>query len=97
MILLILGFYLVAIILLFISHCLTNYSCGKIVKRLSYTIINSVCFSLLMFVIPNIVTAIAIEIKEGTFGDFTYPFSTVLMATSLIMILASNFVFIWKS
>ena len=97
MLFLILFLYLVAIVFLLISKCVDNISCGRLLKRIAFTIINSVCYSLILFCIPNIVTAIAIEVKEGTIGNFTYPFSTILLVTAILMILVSNLIFLWKS
>ena len=60
-------------------------------------IANDLCYTLMVFLTPNILTAIFIEIKEGLILDWSVPWSKLFMMLALFMLFFAHFLNIYTA
>jgi hypothetical protein len=77
--------------LLFILSLITARSTAWRLKSAAFATANDLCYTLVVFSSPNILTAIYIEIKEGVILDWSLPWSKCFLIVSIFMIIFAHF------
>ena len=90
MILVALAAFFIAALILVLSF-LASKNTAKKLRGASYMIANDLCYTLMVFLTPNILTAIFIEIKEGIILDWSVPWSKGFMILAILMLIFAHF------
>jgi len=80
----------VSIVLLMISM-VTSSITSKRLKKVAFMIANELCYALIVFITPSMVTAVAIEAQEGTITDSSMIWSKALLISGMLMLLSIHF------
>ena len=89
MVLAALGLYLIGTLFFFISK-FTEKGTSQRLREASFLIVSDLCYALVVFLSPNILTAFLIEAKEGALTDWSLPWSKVFMLLAFAMLLFAH-------
>ena len=70
---------------------LVSKSITKKFKNAGFYIVNSICYTLVVFCTPNFITAFLIEVKEDTISENKFAWSKLFMVGTVIMFIVTHF------
>ena len=89
MVMVALGLYLTGTLLFIISK-FTEKGTAQRLRGASFLIVSDLCYALVVFLSPNILTAFFIEAKEGALADWSLPWSKAFLLLAFAMLLFAH-------
>ena len=89
MIIIALSLYILSGILLTVSF-FTSLGHQKRLKKVAFVIADDLCYSIIVFITPSVLTAICLEMKHGVFFDWSLPWSKLLLIAGIFMFFGAH-------
>ena len=96
MIIVTVGVYFIALVFLGFSASATKEGTISRLRYVAFIIANDICYFLVVFLTPNILTAIGLEIRSGIFLDWRLPWSKGFLIASVGLFILAHTVCICK-
>ena len=96
MLIIIIATYLIALIFLSCSATATKQGTVTRLRYVAFIIANDICYFLVVFLTPNIITAIGLEIRSGILFDWSLPWSKGFLIASIFLVILAHVVSISK-
>lgn len=90
------GVYLIALVFLGFSASATKEGTISRLRYVAFVIANDICYFLVVFLTPNILTAIGLEIRSGIFLNWSLPWSKGFLIASVGLFILAHTVCICK-